>query len=71
MELLIIFVIGVLIGSIGQMIINYKKVGILKVVHSDDDEPYLFLELYSGVDRIQKKKQVVLIVKEQHVDTQK
>lgn len=64
MELVIIFAIGVVVGSIITKIITRSLgVGTLRIDTSDSDGPYMFLELSKGVDIVASKKYVVLKVK--------
>lgn len=63
MELVIIFAIGVVVGSIiTQIIIRSLGVGTLRIDTSDPDGSYMFLELSKGVDIVASKKYVVLKV---------
>lgn len=63
MELVIIFAIGVGVGSIiARIVIRNLGAGTLRVDTSDSDGPYMFLELSKGVDTIASKKYVVLRV---------
>ena len=64
MEVVIIFVMGVLIGRIFTIIIaRINSVGSLRVDTSDpDDNPYLFLELSKDTNYVFRKKYVTLKV---------
>lgn len=63
MELVIIFAIGVVVGSIITKIFTRSLgVGTLRIDTSDSDGPYMFLELSKGVDIVASKKYVVLKV---------
>lgn len=63
MELVIVFVIGMVIGCIFSSIVRRSKsVGKLRIDTSDPDGPFMFLELSKGVGDISDKKQVLLQV---------
>lgn len=63
MELTIIFVIGIVVGSlITQIIIRTLGVGTLRIDTSDPDGPFMFLELSKDVNSVASKKYVVLKV---------
>lgn len=64
MELVIIFVIGILVGCIiTRSIFRMRSVGSLRIDTSDqDDEPYLFLELSKDVSVVYQRKYVTLKV---------
>ena len=63
MELVIIFAIGVVIGSIITRIINRPlDIGTLRIDTSDPDGPFMFLELSKDVDTVASKKYVILKV---------
>ena len=64
MNLVIIFILGVLVGAIFTGIVfRLFLVGTLRVDHSDPDGPFLFLELSKRVEAVVSKKYVVLRVK--------
>lgn len=64
MNLVIIFALGVLIGTIFTGIVfRLFLVGTLRVDHSDLDGPFLFLELSKRIESVLSKKYVVLRVK--------
>ena len=63
MELVIVFVIGMVIGRVFSSIVRRSKsVGKLRIDTSDPDGPFMFLELSKGVGDISTKKQVLLQV---------
>ena len=63
MELVIIFAIGVVIGSIITRIINRPlDICTLRIDTSDPDGPFMFLELSKDVDSVTSKKYVILKV---------
>ena len=65
MELIIVFITGILIGvALSQFIFKEKEIGSLRVDQSDlDSGPYLFLELNrDGAEEIYKKRYVRLRV---------
>lgn len=63
MELVIIFAIGIVVGSIiTGIIIKPLNIGTLRIDTSDPDGPFMFLELSKGVDTIASKKHVILKV---------
>lgn len=66
--LVLTFVLGVIFGGIVTAIILLKaSIGALRVDRSDpDDHPYMFLELYKGVETVSKKKYVILRVNTQN-----
>lgn len=69
----LIFFIGSMIGSISScLIFNMMYVGYLRVDHSDPyDGPYMFLELQKNIDTIERKKYVILRVKQDNLVTRK
>lgn len=63
MELVFVFVIGMVIGCVFSSIVRRSKsVGKLRIDTSDPDGPFMFLELSKGVGDISAKKQVLLQV---------
>lgn len=75
---IVIIMLGVGLVCIGLAIYYYIKmkrvtrpVGSLRVDTSDPDGPYLFLELYTDVDRVCRKKSVVLEVNMSNYISQK
>lgn len=64
MNLIIIFVIGILIGCVISLsIFRMRSVGSLRIDTSDpDDGPYLFLELSKDVSVVYQKRYVTLKV---------
>ena len=73
---LFICVIGILIGIfLGVAIIrlqNKKKyAGILRIVHSDQEGPYMFFEVFKGLDVVETNRYIILKVKVQNVDSHK
>lgn len=64
MNLIIIFVIGILIGCVITLsIFRMRSVGSLRIDTSDpDDGPYLFLELSKDVSVVYQKRYVTLKV---------
>lgn len=64
MELYIMFVLGVLVGSLLVMIFRHNRIsGVLQVEDVDPEEgPYLLLELTKDVDYLRTKKYVTFKV---------
>ena len=63
MELVIIFAIGIVVGSIITRIVTKPlDFGTLRIDTSDPDGPFMFLELSKDVDTVASKKYVVLKV---------
>lgn len=63
MEFVIIFAIGVVVGSIITRIITKPlDFGTLRIDFSDLDGPFMFLELSEDVDTVASKKYVILKV---------
>ncbi len=63
MEFVIIFAIGVIVGSIvTRIIIKPLDIGTLRIDTSDPDGPFMFLELSKDVDTVSSKKYVILKV---------
>ena len=64
MNLIIMFVVGILVGCvIALSIFRMKSVGSLRIDTSDpDDGPYLFLELSKDVGVVYQRKYVTLKV---------
>lgn len=62
-----IFLIGITLGITFEKIL-FKKVniGTLKIDNSDEDGPYLFLELSKSISSFNKCKQVLMTVKEEN-----
>ena len=61
-------VIGIIIGIVIGLAISIvsfflRSIGALRIDHSDEDGPYLFLELKKGVRDISNRKMVVLMVR--------
>lgn len=57
MEILIAALIGILLGfALAVLLLHNNSLGILKVVTSDTDGPYLFLELTRDVNMVMSKK---------------
>lgn len=55
---------GVLLGAMAVLIaFRIQSAGTLRIDHSDEDGPYLFLELKKGVRDISNRKIVVLTVR--------
>ena len=72
MELVIIFAIGVVIGSIiTRIIIRPLDIGTLRIDTSDPDGPFMFLELSKDVDTVASKKYVILKVNLKNYISQK
>lgn len=59
----LIFILGVIVGTIVVKMLEPKNIGSLRVDHSDPDSPYVFLEANIPMDEIQKHKRVILDVK--------
>lgn len=64
MNLIVIFLIGILAGCVVTLFIfRMRSVGSLRIDTSDpDDEPYLFLELSKDVGVVCQRKHVTLKV---------
>ena len=63
MELIIIFAIGIVVGSIiTRMVTKPLDFGTLRIDTSDPDGPFMFLELSKDVDTVASKKYVILKV---------
>lgn len=63
MELVIIFAIGIVVGSIITRIVTKPlDFGTLRIDTSDPDGPFMFLELSKDVDTVASKKYVILKV---------
>lgn len=72
MELVIIFIIGVVLDSIiTRIIIRTLGIGTLRIDTSDPDGPYMFLELSKDVDTVVSKKYVILKVNRKSFISQK
>lgn len=75
LEILIIFVCGVIFGSLIQRtydtFIYYRRTGKLNIIKTDGEEPYIYLESFEKVENIEKRKYVVLTVNKQYIDTPK
>nr|DAJ53954.1 MAG TPA: Protein of unknown function (DUF1514) [Caudoviricetes sp.] len=57
-------IIGIVIGlAISIVSFLLQSIGALRIDHSDEDGPYLFLELKKGVRDISNRKIVVLTVR--------
>lgn len=61
---LLLFFIGAIVGLlVGIAIVPTKIIGTLKIDHSDnDDRPYLFLEMNTSLEKLSKKKCVIMKV---------
>ena len=59
----LIFLLGIVVGTILANILGPRNIGSLRVDHSDPDSPYVFLEANIPMDEIQKHKRVILDVK--------
>lgn len=71
-----IFVIGVLVGIFsGVMIVrfqnNKKYSGVLRIVHSDQEAPYMFFEVSKTLDAVEASRYVMLKVDVQNIDSHK
>lgn len=64
MELFVMYILGVLVGSLLVMIFRHNRIsGVLQVEDLDPEEgPYLLLELSKDVDYIRTKKYVTFKV---------
>lgn len=72
MELVIIFAIGIVVGSIITRIITKPlDIGTLRIDTSDPDGPFMFLELSKDVNTVASKKYVVLKVNLKNYISQK
>lgn len=62
-----IFVVGTIFGMLFERIlIKSSHIGILRIDNSDGDGPYLFLELSKSVSAFNKRKRVIMSVKEEN-----
>lgn len=71
MELAFVFIIGILAGMVIGWITQPKKVGNLRMDHSDPESPYLFLELEENMDALLKQKEVILRIRVEDYISQK
>ena len=71
MELAFVFIVGVLAGLVSGWILSPKRVGNLRMDHSDPDSPYLFLELEENMDDLLKQKEVILRIRVEDYISQK
>ena len=72
MELVIIFAIGIVVGSIITRIVTKPlDIGTLRIDTSDPDGPFMFLELSKDVDTVASKKYVILKVNLKNYISQK
>ena len=64
METVLVLLIGCVIGATIMLALVRpdKPVGTLRIDSSDPDGEYMFLELYTHVDNVKNRKQVVLDV---------
>lgn len=64
LSITIVFIIGILIGSIAtNAIYQQARTGTLRVDTSDpEDGPYMFLEIDKGVENITSKRYILLKV---------
>mgnify|MGYP000066178569 CR=1 FL=1 len=62
------FVIGFLIGCLSS---RAQSMGVLRVIKTDSDDPYLFVELYSGIADISAMDTVKFLVKTEKYVTRK
>lgn len=66
------FIIGVVLGLvIERIIIKKTHIGTLRIDNSDGDGPYLFLELSKSISSFNKRKSVLMTVKEENYIPQK
>lgn len=73
MDRIVIFLIGVLVGTIIYAIaVKSASVGTLRIAESDPGEsPYLFLELHKPVRTVISKSHVVMKVNREDLASQK
>lgn len=73
MNITVIFMIGLLVGStITQFILRPLSIGTLRIDTSiSEDNPYMFLELSRSVDAITNQKYVILKVNAKNFIPQK
>lgn len=71
-KMIIVFLLGVLIGTIIYAIaVKTASVGTLRIDQSDpEDSPYLFLELEKGLHTFSSKKYVTMKVKRENYISQ-
>lgn len=63
MELVIVFVIGIVVGSIiTRIVTKHLDSGTLRIDTSDPDGPFMFLELSKDMNTVASKKYVILKV---------
>lgn len=61
-----IFIVGIVCGAfISRLLFKKHSIGTLRIDNSDPDGPYLFLELTTNISSFNKKKQVMLDVKDE------
>lgn len=63
MELVLVYLLGMLAGLVVAWVIKPRPIGDLRIDHSDPDGPYLFLELETEPDSLRQRKEVVFRVK--------
>lgn len=67
-----IFVVGIILGLvIERIMIKSSHIGTLRIDNSDGDGPYLFLELSKNISSFNKRKSVLMTVKEENYIPQK
>ena len=72
MDVVLALIAGILIGRLLNSVTSrLRTVGLLRVVTSDEDGPYLFLELSRNVGDISREKYITLEINNQYVDSQK
>lgn len=66
------FIMGVVFGVLLERILIKKShIGTLRIDNSDGDGPYLFLELSKSISSFNKRKSVLMTVKEENYIPQK
>ena len=72
MAYVFIFIIGNICGAgIHRLFLKKYRIGNLRIDNSDSDGPYLFLELTKNISAFDKKKQVILNVRNKSYIPQK
>lgn len=67
-----IFILGIIFGlAIERIMIKKSHIGTLRIDNSDGDGPYLFLELSKSISLFNKRKSVLMTVKEENYIPQK
>lgn len=70
---ILLFIVGIIVGLfLSIFLLNIRCLGFLRIDNSDPEEnPYLFLEMKSNLNRIKNKKYVIFKVKIKNYISQK